>query len=92
MIVISIQQVLTFVVEASGDKEKTSNFALVSKIIKAPGSDAVTEGESLSENTTARSEVDVLDLSAGFEKEESNVVETETVSTFKARYPLFNNC
>ena len=63
MIVISIQQVLTFVVEA---KEETSNFALVWKIIKAPGSDEVTEGESLSENTTADSEVHVFDLSAGF--------------------------
>ena len=59
---------------------------------KAPGSDEVTEGESLSENTTADSEVDVLDISAGFKKEESNVVETEPVSTFKVRNPLFNKC
>ena len=43
----------------------------------------MTEAESLSENTSPDSEVDVLDLSAEIEKEETNVVETKTVSTFK---------
>ena len=36
----------------------------------------MTEAESLSENTSPDSEVDVLDLSAEIEKEETNVVET----------------
>ena len=76
-------RVLTFVVEASGDEEETSDFALVWKAIKDPGSDEVTEGESLSENTSKDSEVHVLDLNAEIEKEETNVAETITVSTFK---------
>ena len=55
---------LTFIVEASVDKEETSDIALVRKAIKDPGSDEVTEAESLSENTSPDSEVDVLDLNA----------------------------
>ena len=78
---------LTFVVEASVDKEETSDFAHVWKTIKDPGSDEVTEAESLSENTSPDSEVDVLDLSAEIEKEETNVVETKTVSTFEVINP-----
>ena len=80
-------RVLTFVVEASGDEEESSDFTLVWKAIKDPGSDEVTEGESLSENTSKDSEVHVLDLNAEIEKEETNVVETKTVSTFKVINP-----
>lgn len=47
----------------------------------------MTEGESLSENTSKDSEVHVLDLNAEIEKEETNVVETKTVSTFKVINP-----
>ena len=70
---------LTFVVDASVDKEETSDFALVCKAIKDAGSDKVTEAESLSDL-----EVDVLDLSAEIEKEETNVVETKNCEYFQS--------
>ena len=44
----------------------------------------MTEGESLSENTSKDSEVHVLDLNAEIEEEETNVVETKNCEYFQS--------